>query len=116
MVLAKADPEPAPAAAQREDRPLYQRVLGGVFGGSAEASKAPEPAPSTTAAPAPVAASPLPPRRRSVSAAPGKDQPATPVSAAKPQAAKPKPERHVSAAGYLPATPAGPMPGGFARN
>jgi hypothetical protein len=114
-MLAKADPEPTPAAARGEDRPLYQRVLGGVFGGGTEASKTPEPA-ASTAAPAPVAASPLPPRRKSVSAAPGKDQPATPVPAVKPQAAKPKPERHVSAAGYLPAAPLGPMPGGFARN
>jgi murein L,D-transpeptidase YafK len=115
IVVAKADPEPAPAAARSEDRPLYQRVLGGVFGGG-EPAKAPEPAVATAVAPAPVAASPLPPRRKSVSAAPGTDRPAAPVPVAKPQASKPKPERHVSAAGYLPIAPAGPMPGGFARN
>jgi hypothetical protein len=88
IMLAKADPEPRPAAARGEDRPLYQRVLGGVFGGGTEASKTPEPAASTAPPPPRSQASPLPPRRKSVSAAPGKDQPETPVPAAKPQASE----------------------------
>ena len=111
LVVADAEPQVAAAPKSTDDRPLHQRVLGGLFG-STEAKPA---APVAAAAPASDAsASPLPPRRKSVSAAPVKAQPGPPV---KPQAAMAKPERHVSAPGFVrSAAYNGSVPGSFSPN
>ena len=114
IVVAKAEPR----AAASEERPFYQRVLGGVFGSAEPTATAAVPAASAepTSAGSPAAASPLPPRRKSVSVAPAKAQPAPAQSATKPQAAKAKPERHVGTGFVRSAAYIGPTPGGFARN
>ena len=110
IVIAKAEPQ---TTASAQERPFHQRVLGGMFGSG-------EPGPAAIApatVDAPADSSPLPPRRKSVSVAPAKIQPA-PAQGAKPQASRAaKPDRHAAVPGFVrSAAYVGPTPGGFARN
>ncbi|MGA0596954.1 L,D-transpeptidase family protein [Enterovirga sp. CN4-39] len=114
IVVARAEAQPAAQASSSEERPFYERMLGGVFG-SGEPAKKPDAASAEGSAGAGSAASPLPPRRTSAAVPAGRTQPA--AAPAKPQASTAKPERHVGAPSFVrSAAYVGPAPAGFARN
>ena len=122
-VLASADPDQPigpPSAPAAEQKPLYNRILGNVFGGS-------KPAPAPVAeAPAreETTAQSMPPRRKSEASATkkveGKPDP-KPAEAARPtrndrQAAE-KPQKHVQTTGLIPGSaPIGPVATSFRTN
>ena len=114
--VVKAEPAQPDAA---ESRPLYERMLGNVFGSAEVTAPATVSVEAAANASAAAPALPLPPRRTSVSAAPAKAGPtAVPaVSAPKPQASlAAKPERFASASTLSRAGSVGPTSGSFARN
>ena len=114
-VLASADPdEPISAPAAAPEKPLYDRMLGGLLGRGMPA----QPAPTVTPpAREDAAAATLPPKRKPVAASTTKKPDSKPSARAPGEQATDAPKKHVDAAGLIPGSASvGPVATAFRSN